>query len=101
MEIPQADAGTKIVPAFDTIAESASRMAGFEAKGRVLRQAQPEYLAVSIENLGDSLLAIFVDGGKKTYFTIEWVLFGDTAAEGDRIFEILERFADGANGGLG
>ena len=53
------------------------RLGGLAIEGTVKRNPKAGYLCLS---LPDSVLGIFVEGGKKGMVTIQWVLFGDASA---------------------
>ncbi len=61
-------------------------------KGRVLRQVKAGYLCLSVESLEDSLLALFVEGGKKAMVTAEWVLYGDATRLAEQVRGTIEPF---------
>lgn len=54
---------------------------GIPLRGAVLRTPKPGYLCLSVESFDDSVLGVFVEGSKKAFVTLQWILFGDARTE--------------------
>jgi len=64
------------------------KLGSLSLEGTVKRNPKPGYLCLS---LPDSILGIFVEGGKKAMVTIQWVLFGADATRQDEVRKAVEK----------
>jgi uncharacterized protein YndB with AHSA1/START domain len=64
----------------------------FQLQGKIIRAPKAGYLALSVESVEDSLLGVFVEGGKQAMVTFEWVLFGDTQRKTAEVRQTIEEF---------
>lgn len=63
-------------------------LGGLSLEGIVKRNPKPGYLCLS---LPDSVLGIFVEGGKKGMVTIQWILFGDAISREAEVRAAIEK----------